>query len=55
MARVGFMPVSLAIWEDDNRSIEVPAQLGQFVRPPSSKQPEQNGLEVWFKQKHAFF
>jgi hypothetical protein len=38
--------------EAEIRRIEVRGQLEQIVcETPSTKQPEQNGLEVWLKSK----
>jgi hypothetical protein len=43
-------PVILATWEADFRMISIQGQTEQIVlKPPSPKQPEQNGLEVWLK------
>jgi hypothetical protein len=44
------MHVTLATWEAEIRRIKVQGQPEQIVHETtSSKQPEQNGLEVWFK------
>jgi hypothetical protein len=44
-------PVILATWEGEIRRIAVPGQPGQILQgTPSSKQLEQNGLQVWLKQ-----
>jgi hypothetical protein len=43
------MPIILATWEAEiRRRIMVRGQPGQIVHEtPSSKEPEQNGLELW--------
>jgi hypothetical protein len=43
-------------WEAEIRRIKVQDQPKQIVPETlSPKQPEQNGLEVWFKQQSACF
>jgi hypothetical protein len=44
------MPVILAIWEVEIRKIRGsrPTWANSF-QEPTSKKPEQNGVEVWFK------
>jgi hypothetical protein len=45
-----FTPVIPATWEVEIWRITLETSLGKsFGRPPSPKEPEQNGLEVWLK------
>jgi hypothetical protein len=46
------MPVILTTWEAEIGRIKVRGQSREIVcGAPSPKQPEQNGLELWLKQR----
>jgi hypothetical protein len=50
------MPVIPATWETENKRIVVRGHPRKILhRTPSSKKPEQNELEVWFKQCNTCF
>jgi hypothetical protein len=50
------MPISLASWEADVARISVQCQPRKIVLEiPSSKQPEQNELEMWLELQSACF